>query len=166
LPRSGKSSAATPQDLVPNEDRSGPNAAFVSEAYNAVARAASLRRISLFRSKFEVQPQYFVSMNNENAPKPQYTGVFGDPHFDSDKGRATCRWTWGIKVRDKRKITLSIEVVYLIIYDRLTNSDPEQVIRYMHRVGRFASYPYFRAHVSQINWESGINLPILPTIAT
>ena len=165
MPHSGKA-AATPQALVPDDDRSGPKPSFDVEAYNAVARTAKLRRIALLRSHFSVHPAYFTLMSTEKAPKPRYSGDFGKYYFDSEKGRATCEWKWGIKVVDKRKITLSIGVIYIIIYSGLENQNEDSVIRYLKRVGRFSSYPYFRAHVSQLNWESGANLPILPTIAT
>jgi hypothetical protein len=165
LPRSGKTTP-TPQALIPEDDRSGPKPAFDAEAYNVVARAAKLERIALYRSNFAVQPDYFASLQKEEAPKPRYSGGFGNQYFDAERGRATCEWKWEIKVSDKRKTTLSIDVVYLIMYSGLENCSEDNVIRYMRRVGRFASYPYFRAHVSQLNWEAGTNLPILPTIST
>jgi hypothetical protein len=165
MPRSGKT-VSTPQGLVPVEDRSGPKPAFDPEVYNAVARAAKLRRIALYHSNFTVKPDYFESLRREDAPKPQYRGDFGEHFFDEERGQAGCQWKWGIIVRDGRKTTLSIDVVYLILYGGLEKCDKEQVVRYMRRVGRFASYPYFRAHVSQLNWESGADLPVLPTIAT
>ena len=165
MPRSGKI-ASTPQGLVPEEDRSGPKPAFDPEAYNAVARAAKLRRISLYHSNFTVKPDYFGSQRKEDAPKPRFRGDFGDHYYDKETGQAGCEWKWGIVVREGRKTLLSIDVVYFILYAGLENRDADQVTRFLRRVGRFASYPYFRAHVSQLNWESGANLAILPTIAT
>ena len=165
MPRSAKS-AATPQALVPEEDRSGPKPAFAVEDYNKVARAAKLRRIMLLRSNFAVQLDYFAVMDKEGAPKPTYGGNFANQTFDVKAGRASCEWTWTISARQNRRRLLSIEVTYLIVYAGLEGCIEEAVVRYLRRVGRFASYPYFRAHVSQLNWESGANLPILPTIAT
>lgn len=165
MPRNEKT-AATPQALVPEEDRSGPTPAFDAEAYNEVARAAKLERIALYRSNFVVLPDYFGSMDEKNGPKPSYGSRFGTYYFDVESGRATCEWKWRINVREKRKRTLTIEVVYLLMYGGLKDFSEKNVVRYMRRVGRFASYPYFRAHVSQLNWEAGTNLPILPTIST
>jgi hypothetical protein len=110
LPRSEKP-AATPQSLVPDEDRSGPNPAFDAEAYNAVGGAAKLRRILLLRSNFVMQPEYIVARGEKNAaaPKPRYFAEFGTHHVNGERGLATCEWKWGIKVIDKRKTTLSIE---------------------------------------------------------
>ncbi len=42
----------------------------------------------------------------------------------------------------------------------------EAVLVFVERVGKFATYPYFRAHCSQLSWESGADLPILPVIST
>jgi hypothetical protein len=166
LPRSSRKTATTPQGLVPDEDRSGPKPAFDPEAYNIVARAAKLRRIALIRSNFAVLPEYFISLNTKDAPKPRYAGEFGDYHFNAEKGQALCEWKWEISITKKRKKTLYIYVSYHLLYGGLENCDQDQVIRYMKRVGRFASYPYFRAHVSQLNWAAGVDLPPLPTIST
>lgn len=165
MPRSGKI-GKTPQSLVPVDDQSGPSPAFDAAAYNKVARAAKLRRISLLRSDFFVLPEYFAAKANNRSLSSRYTAGFGEHHVDSKGGLASCEWEWGIKIIDKRKATLSIDVAYVVVYGGIEECIEEQVIRYMRRVGRFATYPYFRAHVSQLSWESGVNLPILPTIAT
>ena len=165
MPRSGKT-ASTPQGLVPDEDRSGPKPAFDPEAYNVVARAAKLRHIALFQSHFTVESGYFSARRSENPPRPRYAGEFGTHHFDASDGQAGCEWKWAITLTHERKKLLSIEVVYLIAYDGLKDCDEQQVVRFLRRVGRFATYPYFRAHVSQLNWEARLDLPILPTIAT
>src|ERR1700730_6234620 len=87
LPRSRKS-AATPQALVPEADRSRPKPAFDLEAYNSVARAAKLTTIALRRSNFALDLEYYSVMNVEGRPEPRYSGAFANPLFDAQKGQA------------------------------------------------------------------------------
>lgn len=159
-------SADSPQALVPESDKAGPKPTFDSEVYNKVARSAKLRRIALVRSKFFVIPQYFIEEEQAKSPKLEYQAQMHNPNFDADRGTASCEWHWVIASKSKRKVTLTAEAIYVIVYSGLKECDSEAVTAYMRRVGRFATYPYFRARVSQLSWESGTNLPVLPSIAT
>jgi hypothetical protein len=165
LPRSRKT-ANTPQALVPDLDRSGIKPAFDVEAYNSVARTAKLQGLSLVRSNFAVLPEYFLLIADNDAPRPRYSAEFEAHTFNQERGRAACEWRWTLKVSAKQKTALSIDTVYVVVYGGLENCNANQVVHYMKRVGRFSTYPYFRAHVSQLSWESGAKLPILPTIST
>src|SRR5207302_781372 len=130
---------------VPEADRSGPKPAFDPEAYNTVARAAKLSGITLIRSNFRMDLDYFGLMDKEDKPKPRYGGTFQKEFFNETAGRAACEWNWSISITHERKKLLSLEVVYLVIYTGLADCAEEYVTRYMRRVGRFATYPYFRA---------------------
>jgi hypothetical protein len=160
-PPKSKLLAASPQELVPPEDRSGERPAFSSDAYNKVARSATLVALALTSSKFLVDPSF--------DPEKLSFGFNGSPHghfYDSEAGAAGCHWNWSVHARRGRKKLLTIEATYLLLYEQLTECEEPAVLRYLERVGRFATYPYFRTHVSQLSWESSTNLPLLPTIAT
>lgn len=165
MPRKPKE-VNSPQRLVPAEDKAGEKAAFSSEAYNKVARAAKLQAILLTESRFKVSPDFFVARQKGEEPNLRYSSAIATVMFDDEAGIASCEWKWAVVGKTKGKKTLSIEAVYFILYDDLIGCDAEAAKRFLRRVGRFASYPYFRAHVSQTSWESGANLPILPTIST
>ena len=166
-PRSHDTGASSPQKLVPTEDRAGEKSAFASEAYNQVARAAKLQAIMLTSSKFLLRPEFLASGGAKGGQTNlSYGSTVHNISFNKEEGAASCDWKWSVTGTNKRKRTLSVEAVYIVIYDNLGGCEPEAVERFLRRVARFASYPYFRAHVSQISWESGANLPILPTIAT
>ncbi len=75
-------------------------------------------------------------------------------------------WTWSLTAERGDKTVVGTEANYLIFYSGLEECNEAAVKRFLSRVSRFAVYPYFRAHVSQLSWESSANLPLLPTIAT
>jgi hypothetical protein len=159
-------SASTPQALIPEEDRA-EQAAFAADAYNKVARSAKLRGIMLIRSNFFVLEEFLARQRSEDEkPSLSYGSSIKNVAFDAEKGIVSCEWTWNVTGRTGRKKSLFIQAVYLVFYDELIGCDPKAVDRFLRRVSRFATYPYFRAHVSQTNWESGAKLPIMPTIAT
>lgn len=165
-PKTDHARAPNPQGLIPDADRASPKAAFDSEQYNKVARAAQLRRISLIQSKFVVLPAYFLERDSSTPTKFSYQAHFKNPAFSPEKGTASCEWHWGISSKFKRKTTLSVDTIYLVVYEGLGDCDPDAVTMYMRRVGRFSTYPYFRTRVSQYSWESNAEIPILPSIAT
>jgi hypothetical protein len=159
--------ASSPQKLVPDDDKAGKSPAFASEDYNKVARAAKLEAIMLAASSFHVLPDYFETQR-ENGPEKEfsYKAVMQNDTYDPASGVASCVWNWSVEVKVSRKKALVIEASYLIIYEQVVDCNPEAVKCFLHRVGRFATYPYYRAHVSQVSWESSTKLPLMPTIAT
>lgn len=157
--------ASTPQALIPETDRAGPKPAFDSEQYNKVARAVQLLRISLISSRFFILPEFFFGQSDQ-APKLNFQAKMANPKFDAENGTASCEWEWGMTAEAAEKVTFNLEATYLLAYGALKDCDFEAIQFYMRRVGRFTAYPYFRAKVSQLSWESGANIPILPSIAT
>jgi hypothetical protein len=158
--------AASPQDLVPPQDITVEKPADINASYNRVARKAKLVGLTLKSSNFFCSSEYFTAKDSETPPKLGYSSKMFDPAFSDERGVAKCEWKWCVSARAGRKKVLTIESTYLLIYENLEECEAAAVNRFMLRVGRFASYPYFRAHVSQISWESAAELPILPTIAT
>jgi hypothetical protein len=167
LPRSKKKVAETPQQLVPADDRAGEKPAFSSEAYNKVARAAKLEGLILEKASFNVGRGFFKTRAKDaSILKYAYESACADVQFNKKDGVASCSWTWGVDATIRKKNVLLISATYQVFYSNLLECEEVAVTRFLQRVGRFATYPYFRAHVSQVSWESGTNLPLLPTIAT
>ena len=158
-----------PQALVPVEDRAGANAAFISEEYNKVARAAKLEGLVLIGSSFEAKAKpNFLSERKPDDSNVKYTfnSKASDFAFDDADGVAKCAWMWTLAAIIDEEESISITATYHVFYSNLVDCDLDAITRFMKRVGRFATYPYFRAHVSQISWESSTNLPLLPTISS
>lgn len=160
--------AKSPQDLVPIEDKTGEGKSESSRKYNDVVKLAKLEFILLVASNFKMQPSFVgrERRTDDKRAKLSYGSVADSLTFSSDEGIAGCVWKWNVAGRIKNRKALTIEAHYSIYYSGLADCDEEAVERFLKRVGRFATYPYFRTHVSQISWESGADLPILPIIST
>lgn len=166
MPRKKSTTADSPQQLVPEDDRAGKQAAFVSEDYNKVARLAKLEGLLLTASQFVLKPSYFSERRKEGRVRYVYGTDVKAETYDASAGNASCVWNWSTEAMVGKTKLLSISASYMIIYVGIEDCNEEAVKRFLKRVGRFATYPYFRAHVSQISWESSANLPLMPTIAT
>jgi len=138
----------------------------IKREYNKVARSANLISIWLIEERFDMKSAYIKkSMRGENinlAFKDDCETIW----FESEEGSASAIWVWDISARDGRAKCLSIRAKYLIIYDSLEECAEPAVHAFLRRVGRFATYPYFRARVSQLSADSGADLPIMPVIST
>ena len=137
------------------------------DSYNQVARNANLRAIALTGSRFNVTREFLnVRQSDGGEVKLKYGSSIEGTAFHENDGMASCTWQWEVAAKIGRKKALSIQATYLAFYGGLSGCDEEAVVRFLHRVAKFATYPYFRAHVSHVSWESGLDLPIMPVIST
>jgi hypothetical protein len=140
------------------------------EHYNKVVGAAGLEEILLVGANFSVKPDYFESreQGKEGKRKPSIEYVYGctisDASFDADTGTAGATFNWELVARRGKKNLLKLHCSYLVYYSGLKKMEKEVVLYFVSKVGRFTSYPYFRAMASQFSWASGTNLPLLPVI--
>ncbi|MDR6292370.1 hypothetical protein E9232_004910 [Inquilinus ginsengisoli] len=138
---------------------------YTRDDYNAVAGSAELAQIILVSSAFDVKPDYWRCMKERpDSLKHGYDWDLVNYSYSPEQGAAMSNIDFKIDVRCKRKIVLSVDCSYLVIYSGIKEMNKAAVEAFMRRIGRFAAYPYFRAHVSQLSWESNTGLPVLPTI--
>ena len=155
-----KPQSETPPEKAPQEGTRPP---FSPAEYNAVARNAKILSIALMESTFEMKDEYFID------PK-SHKFVFGSEckqtRYLAKRGIGLGHFICSVSVRHGRKKVLKVRLVYLIMYENLRDKNREAVLAFVELIGKFATYPYFRTHVSQLSWESGANLPVLPVIST
>lgn len=162
--------AKKPAQLEPQSEtlpekapQEGAELPFSPAEYNAVARNAKILSITLMKSTFEMKDEYFID------PK-SHKFVFGSKckqtKYIAKRGIGLGHFICSVSVRHGRKKVLKVRLVYLIIYENLRDKNREAVLAFVKLIGKFATYPYFRTHVSQLNWESGASLPVLPVIST
>ena len=75
------------------------------------------------------------------------------------------KFQWHAEVKIKRRSCLRIKSEYLLVYSGLKGKDYMHVEYFFRKVGRFATYPYFRSHFSHHTSESGLVIPPLPTLS-
>jgi len=138
LSRSKKPEAASPQNLVPAQDKAGKEAPFATPAYNQVARAAKLRSMAVSCAEFFVLPDFYAT--REKDPEWDlnltFTAEVSHEIFNAAEGVASCEWTWSVHSKVGRKTALSIKATYIVIYSNLHECEQEAVTAYMRRVGR------------------------------
>lgn len=152
----GASKQSLPLDAAP----------FKPEDYAAVTRAAELVLIELTSCNFSVAPEFFRELAQDNPRhKYSYGEEFENPVYDSESGIAGGEFVWTLGVKVGRKKVVRVSATYRIIYTNLSEMNGGAITAFVKRVGRFATYPYFRGLVSHLSWESNAELPIMPVIS-
>ncbi len=141
--------------------------AYMPEDYAAVTQRAQLSSIHLLSCAFRVHPEFSGDpAHDARRRKFSYGITFTEFAHDTEVGQAVGHFTWSVDVRSGRKKVVSIKATYAITYTNLESMKSGSVLAFVERVGRFATYPYFRSLVSQLSWESGAQLPIMPVISS
>jgi len=147
---------------IEKPNSAGLPAEFDAQTYHDLSVAARLRDIKLIKSEYSIKPEVFDALDELNN-----FGFFGEPsgfHFDSERGLILGHYMWTSEVKLGRKKVLKFVSEYLIAYTGLENFDADHTRFFFEKVGRFATYPYFRAEFSQHCASSGIMLPPLPSL--
>jgi len=128
--------------------------------YNGVVKAAELRGLNLTRVDFTVAPEYFTTAAAERELKYGCEDVSVSVSGDVAAGV----FRWALSVHAAETSLLSCTAEYVVTYDGVGGCDENAVKGFVERVGKFASYPYFRAQAASLNWNAGANLPVLPVL--
>ncbi|WP_368649813.1 hypothetical protein [Brucella intermedia] len=135
-------------------------------AYNLIVKSAELGDIRLVGLNFKVNPAYYETIEEDGKRKPKNSfGVeISKPAYDADNQILGADFEWKVEITASRKKLLTISATFLAVYFNVPESDAKHHSAYLHRVGRFATYPYFRSLVAQMSWESHTELPVLPVL--
>lgn len=137
-------------------------AKFDNEVYSELTVAAILRDIKLIKNDYALKPSIFEALEDLDN-----MGFFGEPSgffFRQEEGVAIGNYKWTAEVKLGRKKVLKLVSEYLIAYSGLADFEEDYVRFYFEKVGRFATYPYFRSGFSHHVSSSGIMLPPLPAL--
>lgn len=135
---------------------------FYHAVYADLSVSARLRDIKLINCEYLIKPEVFDVLDDlENM------GFFGESsgfHFDGETGILIGHYRWTAEVRHGRKKVLKLVSEYLVAYTGMEGFDSDYARFYFEKVGRFATYPYFRSEFSHHSSASGILLPPLPSL--
>lgn len=164
-----KSDAPTEKKRVPARNAKkppastkAPNIKFTQEDYEYVVEHAELSSINLIHSEFNVEQEYF---SDGDGRAFDFSSKLEGYEYIKDDGFAYGVFTWIAEVKDIETIFLSIKASYMIAYENMNDANEYAVREFVRRVGRVATYPYFRAHTANLSWESNTNIPIMPVIS-
>ncbi|MBL3608234.1 hypothetical protein [Rhodovulum sulfidophilum] len=137
---------------------------FDADLYREVSCAAKLREIRLLDSSYSIKVELFDDFDKAIEMRHSFSGSLEECALDKDVGVASGCFTWGAEVKYKRKKSLKLSAKYLVRYSELEGCDENHIFAFFTKVGRFATYPYFRALFSNLTSESGLILPPLPAL--
>jgi len=141
---------------LPAVKRDAPRQKSEASSYNRVVAVAALRSIRLVTANFFLE---VMEAKEERFNNPSWSCPMQD--FDREKGTLFSLHKWTVAVDAGKPMKAEISATFLIVYDGLTDEDEAAVSRLIDRVGKFSSYPYFRAHVATSASMAGINVPPL-----
>lgn len=137
-------------------------------AYNKVVEDAELLDIRLTDFKFSVKPKYYPAIEKEADGNVRLSRSFDhevvDIGRDAEMGTVGGRFVWSLKISEGKARLMTIDASFFVVYRSVPDVEQEHVEAYLRKVGRFATYPYFRNLVSQMSWESATDLPIMPVL--
>lgn len=131
-------------------------------------KSAELLDIRLLSSSFVVEEAFFEDEEGEAVAERQFTCTYGcelpNTSYESENGGllGQCEWKANVTRDDTEAVTIS--GTYLIAYQCDQALDEQATTRFVERVGRFATFPYFRALVGFYSTASSIDVPILPVL--
>ncbi len=134
-----------------------------TDKFQFIARQAKLLDIKLVNSTFKCEDIMFQKDSNPSFSLNDKPEAF---QYDEETGFAAVQYCWEATAKVGRKVGAKIKTCYWVVYNLPTDSDTDLAYFFLDRVGRVASYPYFRNHVAQRSWEAGVDFPILPVIST
>lgn len=140
-----------------------PTGGFGGAEYNAVAKGADLEGISLFSSKFDIDPQ---CLGEQDKWKLSYGRRILSCQFSEEDRSVVGIFEYHVTAKSGRKRALHCVAQYGVFYGTPEGATEEGAKGFCRNVGTFAAYPYFRALFANLVAATGLNLPPLPTIAS
>lgn len=134
------------------------------DVYAEIASSAELFELKLVGSAYSVKPEVFEFEKNLEKLNHSFSGHCAAFKLANETGIALSHYQWVAEVKLGRKKVLKLDTSYLISYSELADFDEEHVELFVNKVGRFATYPYFRSLFSHHMSESGIIFPPLPIL--
>lgn len=152
---------ATPEEEMTGAAAAAPSKEDRIRLYDDVVEKAELGNIVLMSVNFDVSTDY--------DPRSEKNRLLYDidqegTDFDEENGRAMVQIASSLTVKNGRKSVINCKTRHLVYYRGLSGCNPGAVDRFVSRVGRFTVYPYFRAIVSQMDWNAQLGLPPLPIL--
>lgn len=137
-------------------------------AYNSVVADAELRDITLIFTTFVIKPDYYkLALEDEDTAskvKRELDSNFSAFTYDAERRLLGGQFDWSVEATFGRRKLLNARASFIVSYENVPDVDGVHMEAFIKRVGRFATYPYFRSLVSQFSWESKAELPPLPVL--
>lgn len=138
---------------------------FDNQVYYLVTKSAALRDVCLVDSVFSARVEEVrLAQINDDPLNNSFGEEPPDISFDQESGIAIGKFKWTVEICRKREKLLRLKAQFVVVYSGLEECEAQYVYLYVHKVGRFASYPYFRSHFATQAASAGVMLPPLPAL--
>jgi hypothetical protein len=150
-------SVAVPEALTPQQIYEARRA-----DYNKLVIAARLRLLILEGVDFKITPEALSAdkalWKRHIVPKTKImsTGL--------DDGTCMANIIWEVGFKLKNKNVVKCKASYIISYDGVKECSEDGVTVFLENVGKVATYAYFRALYSQLDWSATLGSDPLPVI--
>ena len=128
--------------------------------YNNLVSRAHLRTIRLTSSKFELKPEALGL--DPDGWRNGISAALAHSFLESESGSLYGIFAFEVVSRQGRKRVLGINATYLINYRVEGDCDNNACELFLERVGKIATYPYFRSLVATLTSQAGLLMPPLP----
>ncbi|WP_395612213.1 hypothetical protein [Allosphingosinicella sp.] len=131
--------------------------------YNNLVSRAHLRSIRLTSSRFDMKPEALdldpdAWRNNVGAGAVQ-------SYLEPESGSLYGVLAYEVVCRQGRKRVLSVSATYLVSYYIEGECDAGACELFVERVGKIASYPYFRGLVAALTAQAGLAMRPIPVLS-
>lgn len=130
--------------------------------YNKLVSAARLRLLILEGVDFKITPEALSAdkalWKRHITPKTKImsTGL--------DDGTCMANIIWEVGFKLKNRSVVKCKASYIISYDGVKECAEDGVTVFLENVGKVATYAYFRALYSQLDWSATLGSDPLPVI--
>jgi|HigsolmetaAR203D_1030402.scaffolds.fasta_scaffold14164_1 hypothetical protein len=142
--------AETAAPLSPEERRT---------LYNKTVREAVLRKLLLESVNFNVDRARLMDAKERSL---RLDGQVSK--FDIIESSSICvvGVKWRAEIKDGRKVVARCVADYTVVYSGFTEINREVMLIFADNIARSATFAYFRALFSSLDWAAELRLPPLP----
>lgn len=136
--------------------------------YGKVVESAELMEITLVSSHFQIGEEYFKALGDAVEESKQL-GLYchsklSRVSYNSKEKILFGQFEWKTYAKKEDTSLLEVNATYAIYYKCSKRVNKEAANQFVSRVGRFATFPYFRSLVGFYSTASNAQLPILPVL--
>lgn len=139
-----------------------------SEEYRKAFNSAELVSIVLVELRFVNDGSAYLAALKSDEATHAFDGYSRPPNFSEGTLVAEFAWSVTVTVSGKNKVssTKVVEILakYEAIYAFASDVVPEAAAAFAYRVGKLATFPYFRSLAATLGAAAGLPLPVLPVI--
>lgn len=136
---------------------------FEAKDYNYVAERTKLLGLHLISSDFKITPEFYS--DRDNVRLAIETEIVGNS-LDNETGILVTMFEFTMRGKVKNRVAVKCGGQFVTAYRTPADAESAAAEAFCAKVGLFAAFPYFRAHVAQMAASANADLPPLPMLSS